>query len=385
MRRLALTFLVMLTTALPAQAWEQRMVPVTVDGETVRLSTIVYRPAADGPFPTLVFLHGSTGYGGDSERFAWVQEFAAVARYFVARGWAVVLPSRRGRGGSEGLYDEGFRNPRALGYSCDPAQSLPGAERGLRDVASTMDAIREWPIVDRQRIVIGGVSRGGILATLYAGTHPDSVVGVINYVGGWAGSCAHAQSMRRTLFRRAAAYPGTMLWLYSDGDENYTLDQIRDALTQFREDGGMADYHDDFVPAVGHALSSHPNLWHGPVDQYLANLGLPHIAAFAEDTPLVPQVDTPADEFVGRWMGAWFGVAQTVLTVRSVEADGTADIVYFFRGGNSFLKGTIADGVLRLHGGTNKVRFFHMPDGLLRGEVEGADGGFGTAMLTKRE
>lgn len=35
--------------------------PVTVDGEQVKLAVLTYKPAGDGPFPTLVFHHGSTG------------------------------------------------------------------------------------------------------------------------------------------------------------------------------------------------------------------------------------------------------------------------------------------------------------------------------------
>ena len=49
-----------------------------------------------------------------------------------AAGWllilAVLLPSRRGRGGSEGRYDEGFAIDRISGYSCDETLSVPGAE-----------------------------------------------------------------------------------------------------------------------------------------------------------------------------------------------------------------------------------------------------------------
>ena len=35
------------------------MAPVTVDGEQVKLAVITYKPAGNGPFPTLVFHHGS--------------------------------------------------------------------------------------------------------------------------------------------------------------------------------------------------------------------------------------------------------------------------------------------------------------------------------------
>jgi len=44
-----------------AAAQETRLVPVTVDGESVRLEMRVYTPARGERVPTLVFNHGSTG------------------------------------------------------------------------------------------------------------------------------------------------------------------------------------------------------------------------------------------------------------------------------------------------------------------------------------
>ena len=77
---------------------EQRMVPVSVDGQTIRLVVRVFRPDGNGPFPTLIFHHGSTGYGNQPLRFTRFWQPDSVIQYFVSRGWSVVLPSRRGRG-----------------------------------------------------------------------------------------------------------------------------------------------------------------------------------------------------------------------------------------------------------------------------------------------
>jgi len=57
------------TIAGPAEAQETRMVPVTVDGEHVRLQMRIYLPASQTPAPTLVFNHGSTGTGTNPEAF----------------------------------------------------------------------------------------------------------------------------------------------------------------------------------------------------------------------------------------------------------------------------------------------------------------------------
>src|SRR4029077_10971111 len=97
-RRLAPLFFVasLLVAALPAAAQERTMVPVTVDGEQVKLAVITYKPAGAGPFPTLIFHHGSTGRGVDPTIFARPYDPKMLAEWFTTRGWAVVLPSRRG-------------------------------------------------------------------------------------------------------------------------------------------------------------------------------------------------------------------------------------------------------------------------------------------------
>jgi dienelactone hydrolase len=182
--RQVLLMLAFLVLASPALAQDVSMVPVRVDGESVRLAMRIYKPAGAGPAPTLVFNHGSTGRGNDPSIMVRPIDFPPLAQFFVERGWAVVMPARRGRGGSEGLYDEGFATDRSAGYSCDPAFSIPGADRGLQDINAAMTAILAMPFVDRDRVVIGGQSRGGILSVAYAGQHPTQIKGVINFVGG---------------------------------------------------------------------------------------------------------------------------------------------------------------------------------------------------------
>jgi dipeptidyl aminopeptidase/acylaminoacyl peptidase len=161
-RRIA--FVVAVFVGSVTEAQETSMVPVTVDGQNVRLAMLIYKPSIEGKVPTLVFNHGSTGTGRDPSLFPKSVDFPQLARFFVERGWVVVLPSRRGRGGSEGEYDEGFETDRSRGYSCDPSLSIPGADRALRDIAVAMEAIQTMPFVDASRIVIGGQSRGAFSA-----------------------------------------------------------------------------------------------------------------------------------------------------------------------------------------------------------------------------
>lgn len=279
MAPLAAMILALAILAGPASAQEPRLVPVTIDGEHVRLEMRVYEPATAGPAPTLVFNHGSTGSGTNPSAFTRPLDFPEVARFFVARGWAVVIPARRGRGGSEGRYDEGFCPNRALGYACDPVLSVAGADRALRDVEAAMGAILAMPFVDRARVVIGGQSRGGILSVAYAGQHAEQVKGVINFVGGWNGArCQHAAAINQSIFVRGARYPGDTIWLYGDDDPFYPLSHSRASFAAFQAADGRGAFHELPAEFGGHYIWRRPDRWAPLVEDDLKRLALPSAA-----------------------------------------------------------------------------------------------------------
>jgi dienelactone hydrolase len=275
--RICTALLFALLVADEGAAQDARLVPVTVDGEQVRLEMRIYAPATSGRLPTLVFNHGSTGRGLEPGRFTRPIDFPALAGFFRDRGWAVVMPARRGRGGSEGLYDEGFAAARAAGYTCDPARALRGADRALRDIEAAISAILAMPFVDRERVVIGGQSRGGILSVAYAGLHPEQVKGVLNFVGGWSGgSCS--TTVNESLFVRGARYPEETLWLYAEGDPFYSLSHSQANFAAFRAAGGRGTFSELEVPPNpfgGHGLFAYPDVWASAVDAYLKRRGLP--------------------------------------------------------------------------------------------------------------
>lgn len=234
---------------------------------------------SDARAPTLVFNHGSTGRGTDPALFTRRIDAPDVAAFFVRRGWAVVMPARRGRGGSEGEYDEGFGSPRSVGYTCETATSLFGADRALLDIDAAMNAILAMPFVDRERVVMGGVSRGGILSVAYAGRRPQQIKGVINFVGGWLGAgCGTATYVNEWLFKRGARYPTETIWLYGDNDSFYPLSHSRQNFAAFQGAGGKGAFHEFVVPgANGHALATRAAIWGPAVAAYLERLGVPSV------------------------------------------------------------------------------------------------------------
>jgi dienelactone hydrolase len=190
----------------------------------------------------------------------------------------VVLPSRRGRGGSEGIYDEGFSIERSRGYACEETLSLPGADRALRDINAITPAILAQPFVDRSRVAVGGQSRGGILAIAWSGRQPGVPRATINFVGGWMGTaCSTATAINQNLFNRGAAYGQPTIWLYGDKDPFYPLSHSRANFAAFQAAGGKGTFNEYLPPdgLNGHQISSAPALWTGVLDAYLAARGLP--------------------------------------------------------------------------------------------------------------
>jgi len=260
-------------------AKEVLMVPVVIDGQTVKLEMIIYKPENSiSPLATLVLNHGSTGYGRNPSDFKRkVEYFYPLIEFFVDRGWAVIVPMRRGRGGSEGLYDEGFHENRRNGYTCETKRSLKGAERALTDINASMNAIMQMPFVDKQRLVIGGSSRGALTSLAHAALHPENIKGVINFVGGWvAEGCIDADKTNGALFKIAASSTVPSLWLYGDNDYFYSLQYSRQNFNNFLSWGGKGEFHEiELAEGVnGHSIDLFPKKWSLLMDSYLKSLKL---------------------------------------------------------------------------------------------------------------
>ena len=260
-----------------AKATERIPTPFTDNGKHVSLEVVIYKPAGNGLFPALMFNHGSTGNGDNPALFTSTYSSAAIARFFTDKGWLVAFPQRRGRGKSDGLYDEGFEVNRS-GYSCEPQLSLPGLERALTDLDAAYSYLATRPDVDSKRMLIGGQSRGGIASSVYAGTRPTRFVGVINFVGGWVGDmCPSATAVNTVSFRRAAAFAPPMLWLYGENDPFYKISHSKSNFDAFTQAGGKGDFKvfDAGRGRNGHGVVSLPGLWRSAMDDYLKQLGLP--------------------------------------------------------------------------------------------------------------
>lgn len=253
---------------------ERATTPFVEDGQPVELEVVLFRPLDGERFPTIVVNHGSTGNGSDPSLFGQTFTSKPITRFFVERGFMVAFPQRRGRGRSDGLYDEGF-TPGRSGYSCRLAESLPGAERALDDIDAATDWLRQRADVDTTRMLVAGTSRGGVLAVAYVARRPEVYLGAVNFVGGWiAEGCGDHLAINRNLFEAAAAFPGTSLWLYGANDTFYSLPYSRSHFAAFSAAGGVGTFREFNRGAGlnGHFLINDPALWGDALDGFLGGL-----------------------------------------------------------------------------------------------------------------
>ena len=266
--------------ATPTDAWfelglrETLVTDLREDGQAISLAVAIYVPEGDGPFPLALVHHGSTGSGTNPADFDWFFTNDWFADVLNAHGWIAAFPQRRGRGGSDGLYDEGFSEDRTKGYSPQSRLSLPGAERALTDANAALAALQQRHDVRDGPVLLSGVSRGGVVALMQAGDQPGIAAGVINFVGGWISEPAGDPEINPTLFRRIEGYDGVVLSIYGEDDPYYSIEHSRSNLSHVQDMGAESELHVISIPGfnMGHSAMWRPSLWEDVVSGYLQRI-----------------------------------------------------------------------------------------------------------------
>jgi len=118
------------------------------------LNGFLYVPEGKGPFPAVLWNHGSEKLPG------WQPELAA---FYNSHGFVFFLPHRRGQGKSPGPYimDE-------IRGGAGAVVAVQAQQAANEDVVAAFNWLKTQPEVDANRIVVSGCSFGGIQTLLTA-------------------------------------------------------------------------------------------------------------------------------------------------------------------------------------------------------------------------
>ena len=152
---------------------------VTFPSGTLQLKAMVWKPDGAGPFPAVLFNHGS-------ER-NHQKAFEAVGPFFAGAGYVMFAPFRRGHGmsGDQGAFIGEVLNDvnKREGIDARSRMALQLLEADhFDDQQAALEYLRKLPYVDAKRVAVAGVSFGGIQTMLMAERGGD-VRAAVNFSG----------------------------------------------------------------------------------------------------------------------------------------------------------------------------------------------------------
>ena len=209
MRRTILAFLLVLTSTALGIDQSPYINPetVVVPSGKLRLKAFLWKPNGSGPFPTVLFCHGSGGSDADHTAGLRITQAAEkLAPLFLKHGYAFLYLFRRGQGLSvdQGTFMQDILQREEATKGKEARQHLQFmlvTTNHLDDVLAGLAFLKGAPAIDPKRIAIAGHSFGGQL-TLLAAQHDNTVRAAVTF-GAAADSWERSPKLRERL--RSAA------------------------------------------------------------------------------------------------------------------------------------------------------------------------------------
>jgi dienelactone hydrolase len=232
------------------------------------------RPPGEAPVPLVVINHGSPADAKERPRMSR-PIFAPLSSWFLAHGYAVVLPLRQGYGATGGTWAE------AYGTCANPDYFNAGL-RGAADIRATIDFMRGQPFIMPQRTLVVGHSAGGWATLALSSRNVPGVAGLVNFAGGRGGHQTGASAINgncgpQALVSAAGKYGATgrqsTLWIYSNNDTFFGPRLAHQMADAYAAGGGKVDFH--AVASFGndgHQLATSPEgipIWSPLVEKFL--------------------------------------------------------------------------------------------------------------------
>src|SRR5271157_22698 len=201
------------------------------------LHGFLWKPQGAGPFPAIVWNHGSEKLPGSQP---------ALAGFYAAHSYVFFVPHRRGQGRSPGNSIQELVMQAPPGERAQHMVELQQAE--VDDVVAALNYLKSRPFVDPARIAISGCSYGGI-QTLLTGERDLGVKALVPFAPG-AMSWEQNLPLRDSLIRAVDLAKAPVLLIQAKND--YSLGPIQ-ALSK-EANKKHKDFQSKIYPAFG---SSH--------------------------------------------------------------------------------------------------------------------------------
>lgn len=254
-------------------------VPVAAAGTNIVVTS--FRPRGNGPFPWIVLSHG-TAVTLQANRALGRYRPVRPAREWVDRGYAVLVPVRRGYGAST---DGGGPLGDAYG-SCTRPDYRRAGEGAALDLLATVEWAKGQRDLDAQRWLLVGQSAGGFASIYTASKRPPGLVAVLAFSPGRGGNpdkrpgepCA-SDRMAELFASIAPQIAVPVLWFYAQNDQFFGPRVQTLWFENFRSAGGRGELVvvAPFPAQRGHGVfPSGPGtpLWTAAVARFFTSQGI---------------------------------------------------------------------------------------------------------------
>lgn len=169
--------------------------------------------------------------------------FYWLSKWFVDRGYVVLLPQRRGHGSTGGELAEARD-------SCRDPNHYRAGQTAADDIEAALGYMQRQPFIAPGETVVAGVSSGGWASLALAARNPPHVRAIINVAGGRGarkGGRANAICDEKRLIQSAGAYGRDArvptLWLYARNDTYFGPDLATAMAGAWSASGAIAELH----------------------------------------------------------------------------------------------------------------------------------------------
>ena len=200
------------------------MVPQTVEFPSGRLylKAYLWKPSGPGPFPAVLFNHGSGGAAADQTAGMPITQAATVlAPFFIQHGYAFFYPFRRGHGPSASqasfMQEVLRREEESMGREArQHLQFVLLTTEQLDDVMAALAFLKTVPGIDSRRIAVAGHSFGGQL-TLLAAASDRTIRASVTFAGA-AGSWESSSELRERLISAIHNTDAAIMLTHAEND-----------------------------------------------------------------------------------------------------------------------------------------------------------------------